>query len=661
MRVRHLTGLALALTLLPGLAACGGGSGPESEEPAGEATSADIVPTQEEAAPASNVPSDTFVQVTIGEPETLDPAWTYETSGAAVESNLYDTPLYFNREKADDYVPQLAESWTLSDDQKTITLTMRKGVTFHAGGTLEPSDVAYSLHRAMLQDRVDGPMTLFLNPLLGTSTIEGYAFAKADISTDVPEGAEAPTLEQVPADVIQQVCEDVKATVVADNDAGTVTITLKQPTPWFPQLLSQPWSAVLDKEWMIEQKDWDDDCATWPQWHNPEPQESVLFDKANGTGPYKLGEWKKGQEITLEANADYWRTEPIWEGGPSGPAKLTHIVIQKVDEWGTRFAKLTAGEADTIVVPRANIDQMASLVHTEYDGGDEGAPATEVNPGGSLNLFKGYPTVAADAAMFHFAINPESEFIGSGQLDGNGIPVDFFTDIDVRKGFAHCFNWETFIQDALKGEGVQTRGPIIQGLQGYSDTSPIYEYDPVKCEASLAKAWGGKLPETGFTMTLAYNQGNDTRKTAAEILADELAAINEKYKIEVQELEWATFLEARRAQKFPISIAGWLADYYDASNWVEPFMSSAGAYARAQSFPADMQAKFDEKIAAGLAETDPAKRDAIYAELQQMAIDEAIDIFLAQSTGRFYVSRQTTGWYNNPLAPGLWYYAMSKP
>ena len=38
MRVRHLTGLALALTLLPGLAACGGGSGPESEEPAGEAT-----------------------------------------------------------------------------------------------------------------------------------------------------------------------------------------------------------------------------------------------------------------------------------------------------------------------------------------------------------------------------------------------------------------------------------------------------------------------------------------------------------------------------------------------------------------------------------------------------------------------------------------------
>lgn len=662
-------GLPLALGVSVGLslalAACSQSSGgPAGEQPAGEqsgtpGSSADLLePTS--AAPVSAVPSDTFVSVTIGDPQSLDPAWTYETTGSMIESNIYDSILAFDREKPDEFVPGLAEEWSLSGDKLTYTFNIRDGVKFHAGGTLTPSDIAYSLQRALLQDRTDGPMTLLLNPILGAGTIEGYALAKAGISTDVPAESEKPTLATVPAEVQKQVCEDVKAAIVADDAAGMLTITLKQPTPWFTQLLSQPWSAALDKEWMIEQKDWDDSCDTWATWHNPKAEESVLFDKANGTGPYKLGEWKKDLEITLEANEDYWRTDPIWEGGPSGPPRIKHVILQKVEEWGTRFAKLSAGEADTIVVPRGNIDQLEDMIHTTYEGGDENAPAAPGNPEGSLELFKGYPTQQVDAAMFNFDINPESSFIGSGTLDGEGIPPDFFSDIHVRQGFRSCFNWDAFIEDALKGEGVQTRGPIIQGLQGYRDDSPIFGYDPENCKAELDQAWGGKLPETGFKMAIAYNKGNDTRKTAANILADELKLVDPKYQIDVQELEWATFLEERTNQSFPISVAGWLADYYDASNWVEPFMAGNGAYARAQSFPAEMQAAYDAKIQAALTETDAGKRDALYAELQQAAIDDAISIWLAQATGRFYVSKQTHGWFHNPLSPGLWYYALGK-
>jgi peptide/nickel transport system substrate-binding protein len=653
-------GLPLALGLSLALAACNQSSGVPAGEEAGTPDSSAEILEPTAAGPVSAVPSDTFVNVTIGDPQSLDPAWTYETTGAMIESNIYDSLLAFDREKPDAFVPSLAEEWSLSGDKLTYTFTIRDGVSFHAGGTLTPSDIAYSLQRALLQDRTDGPMTLLLTPILGAGTIEGYALAKAGISTDVPADAEKPTLATVPAEVQKQVCEDVKAAIQADDAAGTLTITLKQPTAWFTQLLSQPWSAALDKEWMIEQKDWDDSCDTWAQWHNPKAEESVLFDKANGTGPYMLGEWKKDLEITLDANESYWRTDPIWEGGPSGPPRLKHIVLQKVEEWGTRFAKLSAGEADTIVVPRGNIDQLEDMIHTTYEGGDENAPAVPGNPEGTLELFMGYPTQQAEAAMFNFNINPESVFIGSGALDGEGIPPDFFSDIHVRQGFRACFNWDAFIEDALKGEGVQTRGPIIQGLQGYSDDSPIFGYDPEKCKAELDQAWGGKLPEAGFKMAIAYNKGNDTRKTAANILADELKLVDAKYQIDVQELEWATFLEERTNQSFPISVSGWLADYYDASNWVEPFMASNGAYARAQSFPAETQAAYDAKIQAALTETDDGERDTLYAELQQAAIDDAISIWLAQATGRFYVSQQTNGWYHNPLSPGLWYYALGK-
>ncbi len=661
MRIRRGLSFCLALGLAFGAVACGGQSG-DDPAPAGEETTGEdgggeeIVPTEPaDESSGSQVPSDTFVNVTIGEPQSLDPAWTYETSGAGIESNIYEGLVYFDRESATDFVPALAESWEASEDDTIYTFDIRDGVSFHAGGTLEPSDIAYSLQRAMLQDRVDGPMWLFLEPILGTSSITSLALETAGLGD-----SEDATLEDVPDDVALAVCELVQTAVQADNEAATVTIAVQQPTPWLLQLLSQPWGAALDMEWMVEQGDWDGDCATWRQWHSPAAEESVLFDQANGTGPYMLETWNKGVEIRLEANENYWRSEPVWDGGPSGVADLKYIVIQSVDEWGTRFAKLTAGEADTVNVPRAEINQVEDLIHTMYEGGDADAPATEMNPDGTLNLYVGYPTVSMTAAMFNFDVNPESTFIGSGALDGAGIPVDFFSDISVRRGFSYCFDWETFIADALQGEGVQARGPIIEGLQGFDPDSDIITTDLEMCESELAAAWDGAVAENGFQMTIAYNQGNTTRQTAAQILADNLALVNPAYQVDVIELEWPSFLEARQNEEFPVSVSGWLEDYHDASNWVHPYMHSAGAYARAQGFPDEMQARFDELVEQGLAETDEAAREEIYAELQRLANEEAISIWLYQATGRFYLNKDVSGWFNHPLAPGLWYYALSK-
>lgn len=654
----------MAATLLVSLAGCGRR---EAVSPEGEGTAG--TPAQLEGAATtvpergggvSRVPADTFVEVSIGEPESLDPAWSYETTGSAIEANIYESLVYFEREKPDAFVPALATEWQVSEDRRTYTFKIRDGVTFHEGGTLEPHDIAYSLQRALLQDRVDGPMWLFLEPMLGVSSIESLAFELAGVSGQTAEGEEPPALSDLPPDVLRKTCQMVMEAVTSDDQAGTVTIKVRQPTPWFLQLLAQPWAAALDKEWMVEQGDWDGTCDNWIRWHDPAAEESILFDRANGTGPYRLGTWLKGQEITLEANEAYWRTEPIWPGGPSGPPRIKHIVHQKAAEWGARFAKLEAGEADTVAVPRAEISQVEPLVHTEYLGGDESAPSRLLNENGILKLFRGYPLVTNTAAMFTFAINPDSEFIGSGTLDGNGIPPDFFSDIHVRRGMCYCFDWETYIAEALQGEAIPARGPIIKGLQGYREDSPVYSLDRDKCAQELSQAWEGKLKERGFRFTIAYNEGNETRKKAAEILAENLALVDPKYKVEVVSLEWPSFLDARRGMRLPISISGWQEDYHDASNWVHPYMHSQGAYARAQSFPAELRKQFDELIDAAVLELDEAKRDEMYAKLQALAIEHAIAIFLHQDTGRFYVSRAVSGYFHNPLTPGLWYYALSK-
>ncbi len=83
---------------------------------------------------------------------------------------------------------------------------------------------------------------------------------------------------------------------------------------------------------------------------------------------------------------------------------------------------------------------------------------------------------------FNITTEGGNPYVGSGQLDGNGIPADFFNDIHVRKAFNYCFDWDTFISDAMAGEGIQIHDIPVPGMPGYHNDDPIYSYDPAKCE-----------------------------------------------------------------------------------------------------------------------------------------------------------------------------------
>lgn len=608
--------------------------------------------------PAVNIPfknPDTLIVATIGDPETLDPAWTYETAGSGIQANIYEGMVAFNRTKADDFVPALAEKWEVSPDGLTWTFYIRKGVKFHKGGTLEPHDIAYSLQRGMLQDRADGPQWLLLEPFFGVSSIKDLAMEVAGVDD----------FEKVDAASLTKVADMVKEAVSADDAAGTVTLKLKSVAPWLLQIIAQCWGAALDMEWMVEQGDWDGKSDTWVKWHDPAQEDTVLFNQANGTGPYMLEKWEPGVEIVLVANENYWRTEPMWEGGPSGAPKIKRAVIKIVTEWGTRLAMLQAGDADFTTVDLAYISQVDPMVKDVYLGLDTTAPKEVINPQGALRLFKGLENPAMTPAMFFFNINVEggNPFIGSGKLDGNGVPPDFFSDIHVRKAFNYSFDWDVFIKEALQGEGVQPRGPIIAGMLGYDENQPVYYFDPKKAEEEFKLAWNGEVWAKGFYLQLHYNVGNDTRRIAAEVLKQNIEALNPKFNIEVVAIPWPTYLANRRDRKLPISISGWLEDYHDPSNWVHPFMHcGAGAYARAQSFPEDFCTKAEELIAKGVSTVDPAVREPIYKELQNLAYEYAIDIFLYQTTGRHYEQSWIQGWYYNPLYPTsyAWIYALSK-
>jgi len=617
---------------------------------------------------------DTYIIITgAGEQETMDPAWLYDTASGALVANVYEGLVWFNRERTDEFIPALATDWAPNEAGDVWTFQIREGVKFHEGGTLEPHDVAYTTWRSMLQGRIDGPQWMtyeaFFGPDLSMSSIRDFAVAYLGKDPD------ATTFEDLTDAELVQVCEAFKAAVVADDEAGTVTYNLHTATPWFLALMSQTFlGGITDMEWMAENGAWDGDCAAWKNWADPPAEGSILFNQANGTGPYIFDHWTPGEETVMVAYEDYWRTEPMWEGGPGGPASIKRVVVKNIDEWGTRLAMFEAGDADWIYVPAQYRPQLEPYYKTVCYADET---CEEGNPNGYILVYRDLPQPAITPAQFNWNISVEggNPYVGSGELDGNGIPPDFFTDIHVRKAFNYCFDYDAMINDALSGDGIQAQGPIPAGMLGYREgEAPLYTFDLAKCEEEFKLADLDKdgIPageddddiwNTGFYFQMAYNTGNDTRRLTSEILKAGIEAVNPKFSIGVIGMPWPVLLNSRRARVLPIYVGGWLEDYHDPHNWVHPFLHSQGSYGRVVNMPEEKAAEFDALIVQGATYTTAEDRRPVYEELQLKAQEDAVNIWEYQVLARYHMQSWIKGFYFNPAygqPPYTWIYALSK-
>jgi len=607
----------------------------------------------------------TFVTATIGEPDVLDPALDYETAGSEVNQNVYETLYFYNKGSAVDLVPMLATDYTLSDDGLTYVFTIRQGVKFHDGGTLEPTDVAYSLQRATLQSGTSSPSLLLTEPIIGIGKIDAADLIDPALEDD-PEG-----LQAVPAADLLAACESVTSRIVADDAAGTVTVTLAQPYGPFMVTLAHTVASIVDKEWAVANGVWDGDCATWQNFYGLIQENDPIAEMANGTGPYKFVSWDHATKtVTLEAFDGYWRTEPLWEGAKTGVASVKTVLIKGIDEWGTRFSMLQAGDADFAVVNRANISQVDPLTgeRADYDVATEtfGEMKPTENPSGALRLFFGAPALSRSDILMNESVKVNvdegSPFIGTGSIkSGRGIPVNFFENIHVRKAFNYCMDWDTYIKDYLLGEG--TRVPYtlaLPGELGFNAADPMYAYDPAKCEEEfkLAEFEEGTVWDNGFYMVATWNTGNTARKTALEILSASLLAVNGKFNVSVLGMPWAAMLRYYQAGKLPMYMIGWQEDIHDPHNWYSPYL--VGTYGTNANFPEAVYADFKSFVDRGASATDPAERTAIYTELNAKVFDYAPFINGPLAVGRHYEQRWISGYYYNPLYGGFYYYELGK-
>lgn len=175
---------------------------------------------------------------------TIDPAKISDYTDYMAAVNLYDGLVTVD--SSGNLVPELAESWTVSDDAREVTFKIRDDATFADGSPVEASDVVYTVERLLRINQ--GPANLF-----------------ADV---LAPGA------------------------VTAEDAKTVKFTLSKT--FAPFLTTVPAIMILNAD-LVKEHEGSDDAQEW------------LATNVAGAGAYSLKSWDRGSQMTITRNKDYYK------------------------------------------------------------------------------------------------------------------------------------------------------------------------------------------------------------------------------------------------------------------------------------------------------------------------------------------------------------------
>jgi peptide/nickel transport system substrate-binding protein len=225
----------------------------------------------------------------------LDPVLNDANVDIWVLTNLYDT-LLAPTPDGQSVQPGLATKWELTDDGKSVVLSLRSNVKFADGAPLTAEDVKWSLDRAR----------------------------------DPKAGAWNSSLASIDS--------------VEIRDPGTIVLKLKNPDPTILAALATFNSAILPQK-LLEAAP----GAT------PKEKAEAFAEKPIGTGPFVMTEWKRGVSMKLKRNPYYWKQG---EDGKPLPY-LDELEFQIIPDDATRLLKLKAGEIDgTEFVPYARVQEL---------------------------------------------------------------------------------------------------------------------------------------------------------------------------------------------------------------------------------------------------------------------------------------------------------------
>lgn len=411
-------------------------------------------------------------------------------------------------------------------DPLTYEFTLRKGVKFHDGSELTADDVVFTLHRLMTP---------------------GAVFGKTS-----PR-------------------KDLLGPLVSVEKLDRYTVRLKLATPW-PVLPGMLAFQEITNQAFVEKVG------------------AGLATQEDGTGPFRLVDWHRGEQMVLQRFPDYY-------GGPtdvphSGTACVEHLIVNTMPEDAARVAALLAGDVELI----------------------NSLPVDAI------------PEVEASANAKVMSVNGTRTFFVA--LNNTRPP---FNDVRLRQAANYALDKKLIIDKILRGRAVPLAGVLSPDAFGFDPELPPYNYDPAKAKALLAAAGH----PNGIDVTLDTDgAGKDMAEAIAALLTQ--AGIRTKVVVGEASQVRTRWLGGPRGDMW---LNSWGNGSLDPFDIFHPTLHTGG---RGNS-SGYSNTRVDALLDAADVDTNLTRRVAEYHQAQEIVNQDAPWIFLWLPQDIYGVSKRLSG------------------
>ena len=568
----------------------------------------------ESGASAEAAVVDTLAVCLATEPDTLDPALNSAVDGATMVAHLFQGLAKWAQDETGklvvvpDAVEELVEGVVNEDGTVTYTYTLKDGLVWSDGQPVTAADFVFAWNRAASVELAADYCYMF-------EVVDGYA----DIWADEP-------------------AEDAALNVVAVDDK-TLVVTLANAVSYWNELLAFPTYFPV-REDVVANEAWATDPATYVC-----------------NGAYTITAWEHNSKITLTKNENY-------------------------------------SDAANVTMPTLEFylsDDAANML-TNFQNGDwmliDDVPTNEI-----ANLKANYPeefVIAGQIGTYYVCWCINEEILPEGSTL-TGVEAEEARE-EIRNAIGLLFDRNYIVEDVAQGGQVPASSFVAMGMTNpdgtefyktAGDSDEFYGYYNVAAEAYEAN-WAAAIETlkkyytfdeatqmfTDFpTLTYLYNTA-ESHKAIGEYLQAAMAGVGITMNMENQ--EWATFLNTRKEGNYSVARNGWVADYSDPICFLDMWTTVSGnndiqygkgAHAELAMYDLDLTEygfelkvedgtwaeTYDELIAIIKSCTDNEVRYQLMHVAEDFLMETGCIVPLYYYTDLYMIDDSVKGFFSNPL------------
>ena len=482
-------------------------------------------------------------------------------------------------------VPQLATSWEISEDGLLYTFHLRKGVKFHDNKCFPDGK-----GREFTAQDVKYSYDRICDPRTqstGYNYFKNYVEGAAEYYESLTGGKDGGPASE----------KGVSGFIVKDDSTFQIKIT--KPFGPFIYYSTLAYGYIVSRE-AVEMYGQD------------------YFQNPVGTGPFAFVDWKPDLELNMARNPNYWEKD---QHGNQLPY-LDGAKFRFIKDLAAQQLEFTNGVLDeSYRIPNETFRDVV---------GEDG----NLTPGYSQFVLQKAPTLSIQYYGF----------LTSGTVFNNKI---------LRQALNYAVDKEKVVKFVVNG---QAFGPAVHGIVPPSmpdyptDQIKGYEYNPEKAKQLLTEAGfpGGQgLPP----IKLQINSGGDRNLQVAEAIQAMLKNVGINMELEL--IPFAQHLDNIDAGRANMWRLGWVADYPDPENFLNLYYGKNVPNDPTQISPINstryVNPEFDRLFEQAIATTDKTERYKLYAQAEQIAVDDAPMMYIYYDQDFRLVQPYVRGYVLDPM------------